>query len=394
MIRVGFILANSASWTGGLIYLRNLIGAVMELPERKIEPVLIIAPNTPDADIAGFGAIELIRTSLVAGRLRYKIARKASEKILRRNILLENFLKRHRIDVLSHSGYLGMNSSVPAIAWLPDFQHVRMPEFFQQEEVAARDKGYSATARFAQAILLSSADAQKDLAQFAPEALANSRILRFMAGMVKPDDKRGQNFLVETYGIDRPYFYLPNQFWRHKNHALVIDALGMLAKSGTAPLVVCSGKTEDRRNPEYFEALMHHAHEVGARPYFKVLGLVPYEHLSVLSRHSVAIINPSHFEGWSTTVEEAKSMGKAILLSDIPVHREQAPERAIYVAKDDPMAMAEAMLATLAAWSPGAEAEANATATAGLSARRIEFGQTYQTIVLEVAKHLDRDQIL
>ena len=44
-------------------------------------------------------------------------------------------------------------------------------------------------------------------------------------------------------------------------------------------------------------------------------------------RQSVAVLQPSLFEGWSTTVEEAKSIGKTILLSDIPVHREQAPPR-------------------------------------------------------------------
>jgi len=46
--------------------------------------------------------------------------------------------------------------------------------------------------------------------------------------------------------------------------------------------------------------------------------------------NSISIINPSLFEGWSTTVEEAKTYGKNIILSDIPVHREQSPERCIY----------------------------------------------------------------
>ena len=35
------------------------------------------------------------------------------------------------------------------------------------------------------------------------------------------------------------------------------------------------------------------------------------------------VLQPSLFEGWSTSVEEAKSLGKPVLLSDIEVHREQ-----------------------------------------------------------------------
>src|SRR5580704_14229275 len=66
-----------------------------------------------------------------------------------------------------------------------------------------------------------------------------------------------------------------------------------------------------------------------------ILGLVPYEHVLYLMRNCVAVINPSRFEGWSSTVEEAKSIGKRIALSNIPVHREQAPPGALYFDPDD-----------------------------------------------------------
>lgn len=383
MIRVGFVLANSASWTGGLIYLRNLITTVMALPDRQIEPVLITTPETPDADLLGFEAITVLRTPLVGQGRGARVLRKASAVLLGRNLPLERFLRRNLISVLSHSGILGAQATVPSIAWLPDFQHVRMPEFFQPAEVEARDRGYARIAAEADLILLSSEDAKHDLAKFAPEVLGRSRILHFTAGMVRADDARGAPFLAETYGLERPYFYLPNQFWKHKNHRLVIDALALLAKEGGAPLVVSTGKAEDRRNPTYFTELMAHAAAVGVGDNFRVLGLVPYDHLSVLSREAVALINPSHFEGWSTTVEEAKSMGKAIILSDIPVHREQAPERGVYVPTDDPAAMEAAMRTVLAGWSHAADEAAMAAAAAALPARRRAFGETYQRIVLE-----------
>jgi glycosyltransferase involved in cell wall biosynthesis len=37
------------------------------------------------------------------------------------------------------------------------------------------------------------------------------------------------------------------------------------------------------------------------------------------------MINPSRFEGWSTPIEEAKAFSTPLLLSDIAIHREQAP---------------------------------------------------------------------
>ena len=57
-------------------------------------------------------------------------------------------------------------------------------------------------------------------------------------------------------------------------------------------------------------------------------------------KDSEVVINPSKFEGWSTTVEEAKSLGKNIILSDIPVHREQNPKWGIYFDPNNPNQLA------------------------------------------------------
>lgn len=374
-------LADSAGWTGGLIYLQNLIETIMALPDRRIDPVLLVAPGVPDEQLIGFGTIDVIRTPLVSRSLPMRAIRKAAEHGLGRDIALEIALHRHRIDLLSHSGYLGPRASIPTLVWLPDFQHVRMPEFFGADEIAARDRGYSKAARWATAILLSSADAQSDLAAFAPGAETKSHVLHFVAGMVRNDTPYDADFLASQYAIQEPFFYIPNQFWKHKNHRLVIDALALLAAEGRAPMVISTGKTEDRRNPAHFAELMAHAEAVGAAPYFKVLGLIPYEHLSVLFRESISLINPSYFEGWSTTIEEAKSLGKRVILSDIPVHREQAPPRGIYVDPDDPRGMADAMLAMMATQSSHEDEAARQAAAAALPGRRRAFGETYQRIV-------------
>jgi hypothetical protein len=52
-------------------------------------------------------------------------------------------------------------------------------------------------------------------------------------------------------------------------------------------------------------------------------------------RGSIALINPSEFGGWSTTVEEAKAYGVPMLLSDLDVHREQASTAQFFSVSDD-----------------------------------------------------------
>ena len=64
------------------------------------------------------------------------------------------------------------------------------------------------------------------------------------------------------------------------------------------------------------------------------MGVIPREHQLGLMKHSLAVIQPSKFEGWSTVVEDAKSLQKQILLSNIPVHVEQMGDSAYYFEPD------------------------------------------------------------
>lgn len=110
--------------------------------------------------------------------------------------------------------------------------------------------------------------------------------------------------------------------------------------------VVFTGSEKDRRNPGHFVSLKQSIAESRLEAHTALLGLVPFEHLYALMRQSIAIMNPSLFEGWSTTVEEAKSLGKKVLLSDIPVHREQMPPGAVYFNPNDPQDLAWRMSET------------------------------------------------
>ena len=58
----------------------------------------------------------------------------------------------------------------------------------------------------------------------------------------------------------------------------------------------------------------------------------------------VGIINPSKFEGWSSSVEQAKSMGKKVILSNINIHKEQNPDRGVYFNADDNKKLANILM--------------------------------------------------
>ena len=116
---------------------------------------------------------------------------------------------------------------------------------------------------------------------------------------------------------------ISNQFWKHKNHLVVLKAARELSKQGLRCQFVFTGKEDDYRNAGYFQSILDYISHQKLSDIVKMLGLIDRSKQLRLMQHSKAVIQPSLFEGWSTVIEDAKSLGKNVIASDIPVHREQ-----------------------------------------------------------------------
>ena len=378
MIRVGFVLVGSPeAWLGGLNYFRSLFGALGSLEDRRIEPVLLTDRRNAAAWSSHFPGIPCASTSLLDRWSPSWVLRKGVQSFLGRDLLLERRLRRMGVTCLSHSGPLGMGSTIRTLGWIPDFQHLHLPECFSSKELEKRGTAFMRLCRECDRILVSSEDAKKDLAAFCPAALGRVRVLHFVPRTPPLEELPDLEILQRTYGFEGAYFHLPNQFWKHKNHAVVIEALCVLRESGDTALVLATGLTRDYRDPGHFDALMSRVRDAGIENDFRVLGVVPFMDMLGLMRSSRALINPSLFEGWSTTVEEARRLGVPALLSDLPVHREQAIPGARYFPPGDPAALAAAMRELLG--TPSIDLRPGD----GDQAYR-DFGAAYQALVVEL----------
>lgn len=380
MIRVGFVLVGSPeAWLGGLNYFRSLFGALASIEDRRIEPVLLTDRQNAAAWSRHFPGVQCVPTSVLSRWSPPWVLRKGVQSLLGRDLLLERRLRGLGVTCLSHSGPLGMGSTIRTLGWIPDFQHLHLPECFSRQELKKRGRAFMRLCRECDRILVSSEDAKKDLTVFCPAALDRVRVLHFVPRMPPPEELPDLETLQRTYGFEGAYFHLPNQFWKHKNHAVVIEALRMLRESGDTALVLATGLIRDYRDPGYSDALMSRVRDAGLENDFRVLGVVPFMDMLGLMRFSRALINPSLFEGWSTTVEEARRLGVPGLLSDLPVHREQAIPGARYFPPGDPVALAAAMREFLGAPSMKIQPDD------GDQAYR-DFGAAYQALVVELAR--------
>ncbi|HLB17169.1 MAG TPA: glycosyltransferase, partial [Burkholderiales bacterium] len=130
--------------------------------------------------------------------------------------------------------------------------------------------------------------------------------------------------------------------------------------------------------------LMSRVEHAGIASAFRCLGTLPYADLATLMRGSVALVNPSLFEGWSTTVEEAKSLGKRIVLSNLPVHREQAPVRGVFFDPRNPEELADKLWDVWSSFDLAEEARAQDASESALPSRQAAFAKAYEKIALEV----------
>src|SRR5262249_2802798 len=137
------------------------------------------------------------------------------------------------------------------------------------------------------------------------------------------------------------------------------------------------GNPQEPRNIKHFGQLQAKVVGHGLEGNFRFLGNVPYRHVAVLMRSCVAMLNPSLFEGWSTTVEEAKSLGVRMLVSDLRVHREQLGQDAESFDPYDPQAIAASLQKAWSEFKQPATLLQQQAAAAAAEVRIREFAQDF-----------------
>ena len=343
MMTVAFVLDVGDGWVGGLNYYRNLLAAVVRYASNELKVKVFVSDRQDMSAYQDFPkGINFVPLSIFDRWTLGWFVRKVFIKIFGYDKVLDYYLKKYDVDVLSHIATPARCPSVKNIAWIPDFQHKYLPQFFSESELKLRDLCYAGIARNMDLIIFSSNAAKEDFIMYYPGYESKTRVLHFVPD-IDVSLPTVNKAVTEKYGIRDKFFFLPNQYWAHKNHKIVLEALRILKAQNKFVRVVSTGNTKDYRAPHHVEELMSFIHEYQLEDMYIILGLIPYADVQALSAASWGYINPSFFEGWSTTVEEAKYRGKRILLSDLRVHREQAPKYGVYFDPNNAEELAEKM---------------------------------------------------
>ncbi len=336
--KIGLIFSYDEGWIAGSYYILNLIYALDTLPDNE-KPKLIVyssgekefdrvkATNYPYFEFKIFRLGYYSYDYTFVERLVNKISLKLSKKLV-----FDNRPKSKDLSVCFPNPnvyFFEKLTHTQKVQWIPDFQEHYLPEFFTKEEIQSRKEYQEEQIDKNSIIIFSSQDAQKSFYQIYPEAHNKTFVLNF--AVTHPNyQSLNLESLLEKYKLPRLYFFAPNQFWAHKNQKVVLKAVKSLKDKGTECVVAFSGKMHDYRNPAYTQTLLDYVEEQCLEDNIKFLGFIDRAEQLKLMSESLAIIQPSLFEGWSTVVEDSKAMNQYLILSHLNVHQEQIQENVTF----------------------------------------------------------------
>ncbi len=207
------------------------------------------------------------------------------------------------------TGVLFYDSTVPVVSLVHDLQYLYYPEFFDPADRHERDRYFRHVCRVASRIVCVSEFTRSTVLK--QSNLAPERVVTVLSA---PQERLQTPSPLPLSPIEPPYLLYPANFWRHKNHEMLLTAFGMYrARHPQSVLrLVLTGAPSPRR-----DELMDAARRMRLADQVLFPGHLPELKFAALLASSTAMIFPSLFEGFGMPVLEAMAAGVPVLAGNL-----------------------------------------------------------------------------
>jgi glycosyltransferase involved in cell wall biosynthesis len=325
--KIGLFYINDINWIGGMDYVVNAVNSLGYLSKEKQPNIEIIVSD----EVNIYELADRIRYA----KYKFYIIPKGKRNIIYHflfNRLKWKFIYPFPKGKIFDRIFFGLNEK-RKVFWIPDFQEEYYSHLFSEDIIEKRRLMRSSLARQSDSlVVLSSQNAREDFLKFyGPELKAKTKVLRF----ANPDKWDFQeSFIKQTlykYKLEKNKFFIcPNQMWEHKNHILLLQALREAITINPEIKIVFCGREHDPRKPNFAVELKFTARDLVESKNVYFLGFLPKDEQMCLVKLSTGLIQPSMFEGWSTTIEDGISMKKQVFALDLKVNKEQLGSKGVY----------------------------------------------------------------
>ena len=333
--RIGILFNFSPSWMGGIIYIINIIKTLNFLDdEEKPEIILFYKPELRKFAVE----IKYPYLSLLEWRFPSVTVGYLVSMISGRNLFVNTILVKHRLDaIFPLLDYpVRTKSKTKLVSWYADLQHEYYPEFFTKLKILERTIRIKLLLKNTNDLVVSSRAVANDFSRFYnPRNDMKLHVFHFVS-IIDGLEEISIEDLKIRYHLPDKYFLVSNQFYKHKNHKVLLLALGILKAKGVFINLAVTGKLPDNIHSPYISDLYKIIDKHQLQSQISFLGVIPRAHQLILMRNSQAVIQPSLFEGWSTVIEDARSLQVPVVASNIPVNIEQLGEEGAFFDPNTP----------------------------------------------------------
>lgn len=339
-LKVGLIYINDPGWSGGTDYVINLMNSLPILSKQEKPYIRLFIENTVD--------LSKLKPKLLYPDYEICRVQVSPSKVWRllRKLGIKTHSDHSDLDIIYpfpkkefYQAYFSNAKKSSFYYWIPDFQEQYFPEFFSESELIKRKRIRSEILYNPNNhVVFSSHAALNDMKTYYPFFKASTTVLRFANPSGISFSNHNPEKTLEQYDVVKQEYYIcPNQFWRHKNHQILVEVASILKSQGKKVNILLTGKEEDSRDKEYFPKLKAEVEQKNLTGEIRFLGFIPKHDLYTLMVNAKAMIQPSLFEGWSTTIEDAITLNVPVICSNIDVNREQLGDAALYFDPRDPL---------------------------------------------------------
>lgn len=188
-----------------------------------------------------------------------------------------------------------------------EFPEVHADREFDKREHYYRDVLPGAVAVFADSTL----GAQNLVRRYAldPERVNVMRSSPSMHTRLPPQDPAARD-PRQAYGFEGDYVFYPAQFWAHKNHVYLLQALHLLAQQHGVRLHAVFAGGDAGGTQGHVRAL---AHSLGLQDRIHFAGFVPDQDMPQLYRQALAMVMPTYFGPTNLPPLEALHLGTPVV---------------------------------------------------------------------------------
>jgi glycosyltransferase involved in cell wall biosynthesis len=216
----------------------------------------------------------------------------------------------------NHERYV-FRAPIPALGTVHDLMHRyerRFPEVSANGEFEAREFHFRETCRWARGVLVDSELGKQQLIESYGIEPSHVHVLPYVAPSWiyeyrGEDDER----VRARYALPEKYFFYPAQFYLHKNHQNLIDAVARMRKTHPDVRLVLVGAKE--RNS--YETVRAQVSALGLEENVLFLGYAEDREMAALYRQARALVMPTYFGPTNIPQLEAFALGCPVATSRI-----------------------------------------------------------------------------